>query len=76
MNKTNRHIWVSLQRLRRLEEEKQVRMSVLFSEFSQDELDNVDLGASNSSNLGETLCCFVDYGEDDDKIYEYLEKRG
>ena len=76
MTRENRKIWAQIERAHRLEEEKSAIMHRIFESFSDEELETVNLGASNSSNLGETICCYVDYGEDGEKISTYLERRG
>lgn len=75
MTKKNRRLWNNLQKARKLELEKQKLMNEVFSEIDEnDELD-IDLHASNSNNLSETLSCFVDYGEDEDKLLIFFETR-
>lgn len=75
MTKESRHLWNNLQKARKLELEKRNLVDEVFDVLDKyDELD-INLHASNSSNLGETLSCFVDYGEDEDKLLVFFETR-
>ena len=75
MTKESRHLWNNLQKARKLELEKRNLMNEVFDVLDNyNELD-INLYASNSSNLGETLSCFVDYGEDEDKLLVFFETR-
>ena len=75
MTKESRHLWNNLQKARKLELEKRNLMNEVFDVLDNyNELD-INLHASNSSNLGETLSCFVDYGEDEDKLLVFFEMR-
>lgn len=75
MTKESRKLWNNLQKARKLELEKRELMREVFDVLDKyDELD-VNLHASNSNNLEETLSCFVDYGEDEDKLLVFFETR-
>lgn len=75
MTKESRKLWNNLQKARKLELEKRELMSQVFNVLDEyGELD-IDLHASNSNNLEETLSCFVDYGEDEDTLLVFFEMR-
>lgn len=75
MTRESRTLWNKLQKARRLELEKEELMRDIMSCLNKYEELNVDLHASNSDNLEETLSCFVEYGEDEEKLKRFFEKR-
>ena len=75
MTKESRTLWNKLQKARKLELEKEELVRDIIGVLDMyDELD-IDLHASNSSNVGETVSCFVCYGEDEDKLLSFFERR-
>ena len=75
MTKESRTLWNKLQKARKLEIEKQELIEEIICVLEKyDEID-IDLGASNSSNVGETISCFVCYGEDENKLLNFFEMR-
>lgn len=75
MTKESRMLWNKLQKARRLEIEKQELIEeIIYTLEKYDEID-IDLDASNSSNVGETVSCFVCYGEDEDKLLTFFAAR-
>lgn len=74
MKRKNRILWNKLQKARNLELQKEQLLREIFEAFDNDERE-INLHASNSNNLEETISCFIDYGEDDDKLFSYLERR-
>lgn len=74
MTRENRTLWNKLQKARNLELQKQQLLRKVFDAIDDDEYE-INLHASNSNNLAETISCFVDYGEDDDKLFSYFERR-
>ena len=75
MTKESRMLWNKIQKARKLELEKKELLHEVFDILNNyDELE-IDLGASNSSNVEETISCFVDYGEDEDKLVFFFCER-
>lgn len=75
MTKENRATWNKLKKARRLTEQANELLDDAMTDFLPDELVTVNLHASNSNNLEETVQCFVLYGEDEKKVQRYLQKR-
>ena len=75
MTKESRTLWNKLQKARKLELEKQELLAEVFCVLEKYDETDVDLGASNSSNVGETISCFVCYGEDGNKLFNFFERR-
>lgn len=75
MTRESRTLWNKLQKARKLEIEKQELIEEIICVLEKyDEID-IDLDASNSSNVGETISCFVCYGEDENKLLNFFEIR-
>ena len=75
MTKESRMLWNKIQKARKLELEKKELLHEVFETLDRyDELE-IDLHASNSSDVGETISCFVCYGEDEDKLDSFFCRR-
>lgn len=75
MTKESRTLWNKLQKARKLEIEKQKLIAEIICVLEKYDETDIDLGASNSSNVGETISCFVCYGEDSNKLFNFFKRR-
>ena len=75
MTKESRMLWNKIQKARKLELEKKELLHEVFDTLNNYNELEIDLGASNSSNIEETISCFVDYGEDEDKLAIFFCER-
>ena len=75
MTKESRMLWNKIQKARKLELEKKELMQEVFDVLNNyDELE-IDLGASNSNNIEETISCYVNYGEDESRLAIFFCER-
>ena len=75
MTKESRTLWNKLQKARKLEIEKQELIEEIICVLEKYDETGIDLDASNSSNVEETISCFVCYGEDENKLLNFFEIR-
>lgn len=75
MTSRNRQLLYMIKKARDYVNESAKLLNIVMMELTEEEL-SINLHASNSDNLEETIQCFVQYGEDEDKIDEYFRARG